>query len=1105
VAEVARELDVSPSTIWRWRLQHAEDSGRVRRAAGRGDSYEHQVDPDLAEPSDFPDQTPVDPGGVTPSDSALEVPDADSAVQGGAEAVEFEDWPESVEAQVEEAAEEAGSEDPPAAVQAEDAKVAEPVEDEPEEAAADVDLEHGPESGKAEPADASDEADLWDWPELVEAETPAAADEADLWDWPEAVEAEPTPAAGDAELEDWPEPVEAEAQQEATDVELEDAPEPVEAEPAPAADEADVEDWPEPAEVHGEDQARPESARGPVAPEPVATGVDVEAETPSEDSARDESGDSGADPADAVVGTLVRRPFRPAQWVADHRPRAGRANGRRAGSEPGAEAAPPGPSQIDLTEVLAVLRRRIGVVLLGAAFGVVGAGVLALQEVSRYRATAVLRVGEARTAVTQGIETPAVESDRYVNPLLSQTQLLRSRSLIGEVVDSVGFRLVPDYGELAPGLLAAVTVVPNATVDTLWLEFDDDAFTVRSRRSEGRALYGESVQIDGVQFTMHGRPTAGEAIWSVTPRQAAVDRLLADLRVSPRNETNVVDVSYSHRDPAVAQRVTNTLVLAFQRFEAQFAQERSRQRRIFLEEQVAQTDSSLARAQSALRRFQTASQTFDARQELTAQQQNRMVLEIRREELDAERRMYQGLLDRLDTPGDEIRWEVLRTLFSAPGIAENAAVSRIHEQLLRQRAVLDSLTAGDFGNAGTNPDVQRQRELIAASESEMVSAIRSHVASLDARAVALEELSRRTAQELSSLPYQAAEAARLEQIVQTYQRVSDQLWEEYQKARMAEGATVGQADIIDLATLPYRPEPGRRIVIIALGLFLGLALGSGGAFVLEHRNTSVQSREELETTFQLPVLGVIPKAADPDLAELERQHPGVGVPAPGRGPAIRPQTAHAVEAYRMLRTNFMFAGWTGDVRSIVVTSTAPREGKTLTAANLAASIAEEGMRVLLVDADLWRGRIHEILAVPETPGFGEILAGQAAGHEAIRPTGVPGLDFLPRGERQRDPSSLARSAVMKAALQELGRDYDALVIDGPPVLAAGSAPVVAAVADGVLLLVRAGQTDRHALREALRQLETVGARVIGAVLNDPEDMDLSVGGRYYHQYEYASK
>jgi uncharacterized protein involved in exopolysaccharide biosynthesis/transposase-like protein len=675
-------------------------------------------------------------------------------------------------------------------------------------------VRRAPGRGGPDPKDAAPESDPD--PVEVEAEQEDAASEIA----PDPVEAEAEPEDAASESAPLPEPVEAEAEPEDAAPESE-PPEPVEAETEPE-DAAPESEPPEPVEA----EAEPEDAAPESEPLPVPVGPNV--------------------PGQSLGGrSSYPHPVRPRQTTPP----------RRADQErypnTASETAPSRTSGdvIEVSEVIAILRRRVWLVVSTTVLCISLAAVLGFREIPRYRATAVLRLGEARTAMTQGIEAPIRESDRYTNPLLSQTQLLRSRSLLGDVVDSVGLRLRPEYRGLPKGLLGSIRVAADATADTLWVEFDPTGLTVRTRRSEKQATYGQLIEVDGIEFAVDGEPTVQEAVWVIAPPQLAVDGLLANLRVVPRAETNVVDIAFSHPDPAIAQQVANTLVVLYQQFEAQFAQERSRQRRIFLEEQLAQTDSSLARAQSALRSFQTSAQTYDARQELAARQQNRMVLDIRREELDAERRMYQALLDRLDAPTDEARWDVLRTLVSSPGIAENPAVSRIHQQLMQQRTTLDSLTTGVFGSSETNPDVLRQRQLIATSEGELTSAIRSHVASLDARSLGLAELAQRTGDELSALPYQMAEEARLEQFVQTYQKVSDQLREEYQKARMAEAASVGQADIIDLADLPYRPEPGRRIIILGVSLILGIILGSGGALVWGRRNQFVQSKQQLQISW----------------------------------------------------------------------------------------------------------------------------------------------------------------------------------------------------------------------------------------------------------------
>jgi len=772
---------------------------------------------------------------------------------------------------------------------------------------------------------------------------------------------------------------------------------------------------------------------------------------------------------------------------------------------------------IEVSELFALLVRRVWLVVGATAICVVVAGVLAMRELPRYRAAAVLRVGEAREALTQGVEAPTRVVDSDVNRLLSETQLLLSRSLIGSVVDSTGFRLLPDHRRLGAGLLDSVRVDPEAAADTLWLDFREDAFDVRTSRGLQPGYYGRPVSIEGVSFVLSAPPPAARATWLVASREAAIDGLLSSLSVLPRGETNIVDVTFEHPDPYGAQRVVNTLVLSYQAREVQLAQERARLRRAYLEDQLAETEATLAQAQRSLTAFRSQGQAFDTRQQVTAQQQNRLMLDLRREELDADRGMFRSLLSGLDTTtATEQRRQVLSMLVSSPGIAENLTVSRIHDQVLRQRAVLDSLTMGAFGSAVTNPDVQRQRQLIESAEAELTSAIRSHVASLDARAAALEDMATRTEAELALLPPQMAEEARLAQIVQTYQEVGDQLREEYTRARLAEAVAVAQADIIDLAALPYLPMAGTRTIKVILGLLLGLALGSGLAFILEFRNRSVLTAAEMERLFDLPVLAVIPRTRAPSLSKLlsgglargnrdEAQESWLVLPnatANGAGTEPRRATSFAAEAYRMLRTNYSFAQWSNDVRSLVVTSSAPGEGKTITAINLALSIAEEGKRVLLVDGDLWRGRIHKVFEMPRSPGLEDLLTGEPLRPGIVRDSGVPGLSVLPRGKRSRGGSTMTGKVALRAVYEKLCQHYDVLIIDGPPVLAAGAAPVMPAVADGVLLLVRAGRTERAAIREALKELEAVGARVLGTVLNDPDNVT-SRSGRRYHYYQYA--
>jgi tyrosine-protein kinase Etk/Wzc len=451
---------------------------------------------------------------------------------------------------------------------------------------------------------------------------------------------------------------------------------------------------------------------------------------------------------------------------------------------------------------------------------------------------------------------------------------------------------------------------------------------------------------------------------------------------------------------------------------------------------------------------------------------------------------------------------------SAPGVAANPAIAQHFGQLIAYQSALDSLTSGEWRRSETHPDVQRLRTRMASTEARLVNAVRGQVATLGTRVAALDQMRARSGAEISQLPQSEAEEVRLTQQVQSMQRIGDQLREEYQKARISEAVEAGQVEIVNLASRA-EPVPSRRPLKLVLGLMLGLMLGTGGAFLREHMNTSIRRREDIETVLRVPGLGVIPRIASIRKgilhgAALKRLPSGNGGSSRGNGDGPHAASlimAHAgsspgAEAFRTIRTNVVFSQAVQTLKTLVVTSTSPGEGKTTTAANLAATFAQQQARVLLVDCDLRRPKLDQMFGVPREPGLTNVLLGQGTTRDTIRSTGVENLHVLTAGILPPNPYELLGGERMTRLLDALSDEYDILVIDTPPLMAASDAAVLGAKADGVLLVVRAGSTDRGAAQQATQQLATVGARVVGAVLNDPDATAEQYGG-YYYNYSYS--
>lgn len=789
------------------------------------------------------------------------------------------------------------------------------------------------------------------------------------------------------------------------------------------------------------------------------------------------------------------------------------------------------PDTVSFGHIFRVLRSHFLLVIGGAVLGLIGGIYLARQLPHVYRAVATLRLSDARKVLTGGIENAAPTIGRYTDPMQSLVQLVASPQVASQVVDSLGLQLKSATPGFSIGELRDVKVDPHAGGDSIEVKFYQNGVTARLRDKEIRARYGTPLVLGPAQFTVPSPPEVLSATLRVVPHEVAVDGLIGRLNVMLRTGTDLVDVAYQDPNALQAQRVVNTTVQVFQATNIVSSQELSRRRRIFLEGQLRETDSMLAIAQGQLSQFRSQQQVASSADKLTQQQEALFALEGRLAELSADRQAYSALLAKLRSTNEAESAEGLRALAGAPEIASNQLVSSLYHQLLELQTRLDSATTGPWRSAETNPDIVQLRSLIKQNKLNLVAALRSRVTSLDAQIAALR--SRRTSggSSIERLPSLAAMELSLARKVDVLTKNSDQLRQEYHNARMAEVVEAGEVQIINLADIPYLAVWAGGPMRLALGLLIGLMLGSGLAFLVERLNTSIRRPEEVERMVPVPGLAVIPLIAPARrgggrLAGLLGRGRDSGVAQDGTR-ALPAPLSTGTEAFRMLRTSLVWSESGESLKTIVVTSAAPSEGKTITAANLAVIFAHEGRRVLLVDCDVRRPKLHTMLRVPRSPGLADLLRSDADMAELstrtqaletdlplspdevpatdfIRSTGIRGLHLLPCGRIEPTMADLSSAARLRRLLGDLSKWFDVVIMDTPPVLAVADAGILGAMADGVLLVVRAGQTDKTAMFRAHQHLAQIGARVVGTVFNDPEGEVTGEGG-YYYPYDYAAQ
>ncbi|HVK00057.1 MAG TPA: polysaccharide biosynthesis tyrosine autokinase [Gemmatimonadales bacterium] len=783
--------------------------------------------------------------------------------------------------------------------------------------------------------------------------------------------------------------------------------------------------------------------------------------------------------------------------------------------EPALRRVEPGDSAgvVSFRQAVAVVRRRMQLILAITAVGAALGLFLASRDPTTYRASAMLRMAGERQNIT-GDEGDVSPNIRSADPMLSIIELLRSRAVAGVVVDSLGLQVVSLTPEFSVEDLDQVKVDPRAAgAHSVLAEGHQHGVARRGERAV-TATYGQLVNLGVVQFIARSRPATETVTLGIRSRESAIDALLVGLLVTRREMTDVIDVAFVAEDPRTAQKVVNSTVQAFQMLNVQWARERSRRKSEFLAEQLAKNDSLLELAQAGLSSFRSRQQLASSRDKLAADQAALLQLDGQRAQLDADRQTFGSLLERLKSKDEASREEALRALATSPAMADNPNIGGLYQQLLKYQLRIDSMTTGPWRASASNPDLIQLRALTRSTQDQLVQAVQGHMGAIEARSKALGALRAQTGASMAILPAMAEEEMRLTRRVEALANMGDNIRMDYQRARMAEAVEAGDIDVVGLAPLPSTPLLSSAMLKVALGLLLGLALGLVIAYVLEALNTAVRRPEDLEQVLHVPGLAVIPRITDGSRSAQSHfrrllgsgkktAEQTVGSPMGGN------QTfSIGIEAFRNLRTGLIWSDGGETLRTLVVTSAAPGEGKTMTAANLAVTLAYDGLRVLLVDCDIRRPRIHGLFQLPRAPGLMELLRASsdpdAPQPRAIRETPIARLSVLTCGALPVNAANLLSGTRMRLLLRELQEQFDIIVLDTPPVLATADACIVASLTDGVLLVVRAGTTDKNAAQRAYQQLSNVGARVVGTVLNDPGG-EVAKEGDYYYPYDYAAQ
>jgi len=612
--------------------------------------------------------------------------------------------------------------------------------------------------------------------------------------------------------------------------------------------------------------------------------------------------------------------------------------------------------------------------------------------------------------------------------------------------------------------------------------------------------------------------------------RAQTEWVMDNLEVSPKKDTDIIEIKFQAESPFEAARIANVIMETYSSINRDFNRSEFRQLRQFLEKQLEEKGEELRRSEEALKEYREKEKLVsldEATKELiTRLAESQAQLEAAMVELDACLEQKRTLESQLEERKKNLSAEI--SVSATPLLTE---LQSEYARLVSEKVTYETLLAQDrIDPAEYQLQLQsinnrlkalqkRLKEeaqklastsmiqdplMVAQDLTVKIFDVETQIKGLQAKIKALQEVVDNYEYELSRIPTQALELARLTRQMEVDQNTYMLMIQKLEETRISEVGQKENVRILDYAIMPQYPIKPKKKLNLLLGALIGLGLGIGLTFLLEYFDDSIKNPEELER-MGFSILATIPEISPEEVVKKVHGKDGdTNEFLEGAQIAIRLLThfdpkSPISEAYRTLRTNIQFKNKDEKNITLLVTSSAPKEGKSTTIANLAITMAQLGSKTVLIDTDLRRPVIHSIFNAKKEMGVTNYLLGKAGIEDIVKPTFIDNLSIITSGPLPPNPSELLGSQLLPDLLQNLKKEYDVILLDSPPVIAVTDAAILSRYVEGVLLVIKAHKTHREAIKRAKTLLDNAEANIFGCLLNSIS-IERTYGTYYYYYY-----